>query len=70
MKQLLFVLFLIVVGVVCLGFYQGWFGVSSDSTDGKHHVTFTEDPNKIKADLNKILPANLQHGAEPQKEKQ
>jgi hypothetical protein len=66
MKQLLFVLFLLVVGVVCLGFYQGWFRIDSDHSEGKTHVTFTEDPNKIKTDLNKVLPASGQLGTEPQ----
>jgi hypothetical protein len=67
MKSILIVLVLIVVGVVCLGFYLGWFHVGSDSSDGKTHVTFTVDQNKIKADENKALEKvqGIGHGAEP-----
>ncbi len=47
MKRLLFVIVLLVVGVVGLGFYLGWFGIASESADGKRHITLTVDTKKI-----------------------
>jgi len=41
MRGLLLVLGVLVVGVLCLGFYLGWF-------------TFTVDRNKIGADVNRV----------------
>jgi hypothetical protein len=55
MNRFLFIVVLIVACVAGLGFYQGWFHIGSDSSDGKTHVTFTLDQNKIKADENKAL---------------
>jgi hypothetical protein len=53
MKRLLIVLVLLVAGVVGLGFYQGWFRVSTGGTDGKTNATFEVDQNKIEADKEK-----------------
>ena len=50
MKNLLVVLFLLLVVIVGLGFYQGWFHLSTDSTDHKPTVTFTVDEDKIQQD--------------------
>jgi hypothetical protein len=51
MKNLLVVLFLFLVAIVGLGFYQGWFHLSTDSTaDHKPNVTFTVDEDKIEQD--------------------
>jgi len=55
MRILVIVIVLLVVGVVGLGFYQGWFGVASDSTDGKRHIQVTVDTDKIKEDEGKAL---------------
>jgi hypothetical protein len=61
MKGLLVVLVLLVVGVVCFGFYEGWFSVSKDNADQKVDVKFTVDPAKIRDDLDKVRHLG-QHG--------
>ena len=50
MRGLLVVVVLIAVGIVGLGFYRGWFQVSSESADQKSNVTFSVDKDKIQAD--------------------
>lgn len=47
----LFVGFLLVVAlIVGLGFYRGWFGLSSDRSDDKSNVTLTVDKDKVHQD--------------------
>ncbi len=47
----LFVLFvLLLVGIAGLGFYQGWFQLSSENGDRKSSVTFSVDENMIQKD--------------------
>jgi hypothetical protein len=53
MRNVLFVLVLLVAGVICLGFYLKWFNVSSDQSDGQRHITLTVDEDKVKADETK-----------------
>jgi hypothetical protein len=54
MKRLIFVLVLVVVGVGCLGFYLGWFHLTTETTsDGKSNITVTVDKDKIKDDEQK-----------------
>jgi hypothetical protein len=50
MSRLMIVLVLLVAGVVGLGFYRGWFSVTSDSTDAKSNITLTMDQDKIQED--------------------
>ena len=50
MKNLLIVLVVLVVGIAGLGFYQGWFHLSTENADHKSNVTFTVDQDKIHAD--------------------
>jgi hypothetical protein len=50
MNRFLVVLVLLVVAVVGLGFYLGWFHVSMDSPGQKTNVTITVDQEKIQAD--------------------
>lgn len=50
MKQLLAVFVLLAAAVVGLGFYLGWFHVSTGGTDGNPNATITVDQNKMKAD--------------------
>jgi len=57
MARVFLVLLLVVACVVGLGFYLGWFHVSSDGEDGKTHIQLTVDKNKIKADEQKALDA-------------
>jgi hypothetical protein len=53
MKGLLIVLVLLAVTVVGLGFYLGWFHVSTGGTDGNSSATITVDKDKIKSDEEK-----------------
>jgi hypothetical protein len=50
MKNLLVVLFLLLIVIAGLGFYQGWFHLSTDSTDHKPNVTLSVDEDKIHQD--------------------
>jgi hypothetical protein len=47
------VVFLLVV-VVCVGFYQGWFHFSTNSTGNTPSATISVDQNKIQADEQKV----------------
>ncbi len=53
MKRLLVVFALVVVGVVGLGFYLGWFRLSTDSGDQKTSITVTVDQDRIQEDKGK-----------------
>ena len=53
MKRLLGVLLLLVVGIVGMGFYLGWFRLSTDSKDDNTNVTFTVDEDKFHDDKEK-----------------
>jgi hypothetical protein len=50
MKPLLIVVVLLLVGIAGLGFYQGWFHLSTSRTDQKSNATITVDKDKIHAD--------------------
>ena len=50
MKNLLLVAFLFLIGIAALGFYRGWFGLSTDSSDRTPSATITVDKDKIHAD--------------------
>jgi hypothetical protein len=51
--RFLIVLLLIVVGVVGLGFYRGWFNLTSDKTADESNVTLTVDKDKMQQDKQK-----------------
>ena len=53
MSRFIVVLLLLAAGVVCLGFYQGWFSFSSETADKKTNITITVDQDKIKEDKEK-----------------
>jgi hypothetical protein len=52
-KGFLIVIVLVAAGVVGLGFYLGWFRVSSGGGGGESNVTLTVDTDKIQEDANK-----------------
>ncbi|MGD0655718.1 MAG: hypothetical protein ABSA16_15370 [Thermoguttaceae bacterium] len=58
MKTLFGAIGLLLVGIVCLGFYQGWFHITIHSTDQSHQIkssaTVTVDKDKIRADEEKV----------------
>ena len=54
MRGFLVVLVLVVVGTVGVGFYRGWFQLSTGSAAGKSNATITVDRDKIQADQDKV----------------
>lgn len=54
MKNLFGVVVLLLICIVCLGFYQGWFHFSTNSTGQKSSATVTVDKDKIQADEVKV----------------
>ena len=54
MKRIVFVLVLVVAIVAGVGFYLGWFSLTTQTTaDGKSNITVTVDKDKIKEDKDK-----------------
>ena len=53
MRTLVFVVVLLLAGIVGLGFYQGWFHFSTNSTNQGSSATITVDQDKIHADEQK-----------------
>ncbi|MDB5321423.1 MAG: hypothetical protein JWN40_3054 [Phycisphaerales bacterium] len=54
MKRLFVLLVLVAAGVACLGFYLGWFQLTTETTsDGKSNITVTVDKDKIHDDKQK-----------------
>lgn len=56
MRAFLIVVALLVIGIAGLGFYRGWFQISSDSDHADHKVntTFTVDEDKIREDKERV----------------
>lgn len=50
MKSLLVVIVLLVAGIAGLGFYRGWFSLSTENVDHKPSATITVDKDKIQED--------------------
>ena len=67
MKGMIFVLVLLVAGVVGLGFYMGWFQVSSGSDGNKASITLSVDKDKIQEDKDKAVN-KVQDVGQPAKE--
>jgi hypothetical protein len=55
MNRLLTVFVLVVVAVVGVTYYLGWWDVKADSTDHKAHIGVTVDRDKIQEDEKKAL---------------
>jgi len=53
MRTLLGLVFLLLIGLVGVGFYQGWFHFSTMSTDQTSSATITVDQDKLRADEGK-----------------
>src|SRR4051812_22245006 len=53
MKRFLFAMAVIVVAIVGVGYYLGWFQIGSDRTGGRDRITLTVDEDKFKADEKK-----------------
>lgn len=48
-------LVLVVVGVIGLGFYRGWFDVSTGGPDNKRNITVTMNKDSIQKDTDKAV---------------
>ena len=55
MKSMVFVLVLLVAGVVGLGFYMGWFQVSSGSDGNQDSITLSVNKDTIQDDKDKAV---------------
>ncbi|MGA2255778.1 MAG: hypothetical protein ABSG53_14120 [Thermoguttaceae bacterium] len=53
MRNLMFVVVLIVVGIAGFGYYRGWFAFSTNSADQTPSATITVDKNKFHEDEQK-----------------
>ena len=53
MRTLMFVVVLFLVGIVGVGFYRGWFQLSTDTATQRPSATITVDKDKIRADEQK-----------------
>jgi cell division protein FtsX len=57
MKTLMKMLFVLAICIVVVGFYRGWFSLSSSGRDvdsNKVNVSLTVDPDKMKEDAGKV----------------
>ena len=57
MKVLSALLELIVIVLVVVGFYRGWFRISGADTSNQSHVTMSVNQAKIRSDKNKAVNA-------------
>jgi hypothetical protein len=53
MRTLTFAVVLFLVGIVCVGFYRGWFQLSTDAANQRPSATITMDKDKIHTDEQK-----------------
>jgi hypothetical protein len=67
MRGLLIVVVLLIVGIVGLGFYRGWFQISTDrdGAEQKVNTTFTVDEERIQEDKEKLQGVVEQAKDEP-----
>ena len=55
--SLLSLIVVLVALTIGLGFYMGWFQISSSSENNKPNISLTVDGNKLAADKNKAVDA-------------
>jgi hypothetical protein len=55
--SLLSLIVVLVALTIGLGFYMGWFQLSSSSENNKPNISLTVDGNKLAADKNKVVDA-------------
>jgi multidrug efflux pump subunit AcrB len=53
MRTLRILILLVLVGFIAIGFYRGWFGFFTTSSDEKVNIGVTLDPAKMKEDKEK-----------------
>jgi len=62
MNRIVIVLLLLVIGVVALGFYQGWFHFSTGQAGDKSSMTITVDQDKIRKDKDQAVEKTQEAG--------
>ena len=67
MKHVVGVAVLLLVILVGLGFYQGWFQLSTNNTDDKPSATITVDKGKIRADEKRPRKRCMPSGKRPRR---
>jgi hypothetical protein len=69
MRKVLFVVVLLIVCVIGLGFWRGWWGFSTshDPETGQRGVEFKVNPNKVNSDVQKARE-RVSGSASPTKE--
>jgi hypothetical protein len=69
MRAILIFVVLLLVGIAGLGFYRGWFQVSSDrdNAENKVNTTFTVDEDKIREDKEKCKNSGNKRTRKPAK---
>jgi hypothetical protein len=68
MKTLFAMVVALVIGVVVLGFYRGWFQLSTDTTNPRPNATISVDKDKIHEDEQKTKD-NMRRFGQQAKEK-
>jgi Na+/H+ antiporter NhaB len=63
MNRLLRIIVILVIVVVAIGFYRGWFQLSTDTQEQKTGITVTVDKKQIEADKEKAVESlkGLEH---------
>ena len=54
MKNMLVMLFVLVIAVAGFGYYRGWFSAETSSTDHKANVNLSVNRDKIQEDINSV----------------
>ena len=67
MKNLVIAFVLVIAGVAAVGFYRGWFAVSTTDVGHKPNVTFSVDPDKVREDEKKLKELGHTRGAPAEK---
>jgi len=62
MRTLLVAVVLLLVGIAVLGYFRGWFHVSTENTGQNPSATVTVDPGRIKEDENRAKEAVQRFG--------
>lgn len=65
MRTLMFVVVLLLVGIVGLGFYRGWFQLSTDTASQRPSATITVNKDKIHEDEQTAKDKVRGYGQEP-----
>ena len=71
MNKFLKMLLVVLICVAGIGFYRGWFSVSSHSPDAEHHkvdLSLTVDGDKVKADAETVKEKAVELAGEAKQE--